>query len=284
MSNNNDINNMDNGLLPKIWGPHMWVALHSITFNYPRNPTKDDKERYQKFFELVGYVLPCQYCAQSYREFINSGDTKLTNEILQNRKTLSEWLYKVHEAVNKKLDIDYGITFEDVERRYESYRAACDHQEGNKLSANCNMTVKHSCTTGDSCTIQSNKTKSFKVANIKDCPIIPIKIAKHFIKYARIRGLNEKEFYIINNYEIYKKNNAEWNKRNIECSEIINKMRLEGLPSIETTGKWIGFPTVQELKLIVRLSSNLTKHKLIEIISKLPDCKCEFRKIYKLVH
>lgn len=269
MEHNNNNNNLDSGLLPKIWGPHMWVSLHSITFNYPNDPTKDDKKRYKSFFELVGYVLPCSYCAESYRKFISEGETQLTDNVLENRKTLAEWLYKVHEAVNKKLDIDYGITFEDVEMRYESYRAACDHQEGNKLSTKCNMTAH-------------KKAQSYKVANIKDCPIISIKIAKHFIKYARMRGLNDKEFWLINNIESYKKDPATWNKRNIECSEIINKMRVEGQPSIESDGKWSGFPTLSELQLIMRLSSNLTKHKLIEIISKLPDCDCNFQKVYKL--
>ena len=261
--------NMNSGLLPKIWGPHMWVSLHSITFNYPSEPTKDDRERYKNFFELIGYVLPCSYCAESYRKFISEGETKLTNKVLDNRKTLAEWLYKVHEAVNNKLDMDYGITFEDVKMRYESYRAACDHQVGNKLSSKCNMTLVKS-------------TQPYKVANIKDCPIISIKIAKHFIKYARMRGLNEKEFWLINDIESYKKDTATWNKRNIECSEIINKMRIEGIPSIETNGKWSGFPTLSELQLIMRLSSNLTKHKLIGIINKLSDCKCDFQKVYKL--
>jgi hypothetical protein len=263
--------NIDTGLLPKIWGPHMWVALHSITFNYPVNPTEDDKERYKKYFELIGYVLPCSYCAESYRYFITNGETKLIDNVMKNRKSLTEWLYKVHEVINEKLDIDYGVSFEDVETRYESYRAACDHQEGNKLSAKCDMTARR-------------KTISYNIANTKDCPLIPIKIAKHFIKYARTRGLDEKEFYLINNLDVsdnYKKDPALWNKRNIECSEIIDKMKLEGIQSLESSGKWIGFPTLFELQLIMRLSSNLTKHKLIEIIRKLPDCRCEFQKLYK---
>ena len=31
---------MDNN---KIWGPDAWLFLHTITFNYPENPSEQDK-------------------------------------------------------------------------------------------------------------------------------------------------------------------------------------------------------------------------------------------------
>ena len=36
---NNDYNSND-GILTTIWGPAMWHFLHSMSFNYPNNPTK----------------------------------------------------------------------------------------------------------------------------------------------------------------------------------------------------------------------------------------------------
>ena len=33
----------------KIWGPHAWIFLHSITMAYPENPTDNDK-KYMKIF------------------------------------------------------------------------------------------------------------------------------------------------------------------------------------------------------------------------------------------
>ena len=35
---------------PKIWGPPGWLFLHTITFNYPTNPTEEDKKYYKNFF------------------------------------------------------------------------------------------------------------------------------------------------------------------------------------------------------------------------------------------
>ena len=262
-------NTNNNGLLPKIWGPHMWVALHSVSFNYPLHPTEEDKKAYKIFFQSLGHVLPCSYCASSYRNFISHGLTQLTDDVLENRDSLTKWLYYVHEAVNKKLGVDYGINYDNVVERYESYRAACDHQQDNKLIKMCDTTA-------------DKRTLSFNIANVKDCPVIPIKIAKRFIKYAKMRGLEETEFYIINDPNSID-NHAMWKRRNQECEEIINKMRLKGINSVETTeGSWHGLPTIDELRLIMRLSSNLTKNKLASLINKLPDCQCNFEKIYKL--
>ena len=35
---------------PELWGPGAWKFLHSITFNYPKEPTSRDKEYHAKFF------------------------------------------------------------------------------------------------------------------------------------------------------------------------------------------------------------------------------------------
>ena len=37
-------NSANNGLLTKIWGPHLWKSLHCIAFGYPSNPTDDEKK------------------------------------------------------------------------------------------------------------------------------------------------------------------------------------------------------------------------------------------------
>ena len=46
------------------WGKAMWVPLHAITFNYPINPTLEDKKRYSSYFRQTGHILPCKYCGK----------------------------------------------------------------------------------------------------------------------------------------------------------------------------------------------------------------------------
>ena len=43
----NDFNSGD-GMLTSVWGPSMWHTLHTISFNYPVIPTKEQKVKYYK--------------------------------------------------------------------------------------------------------------------------------------------------------------------------------------------------------------------------------------------
>ena len=52
----------NNGMMTSIWGPPMWHFLHCISFNYPVNPTKEQKKNYYKFYSNLVNVLPCKYC------------------------------------------------------------------------------------------------------------------------------------------------------------------------------------------------------------------------------
>ena len=38
---------------PKIWGPHAWVFLHTITLNFPENPTPEQKKYYKDFLYFL---------------------------------------------------------------------------------------------------------------------------------------------------------------------------------------------------------------------------------------
>ena len=264
------MNEQESGLITKIWGPHAWITLHSVAHCYPLNPTIEDKQNYKQFFQLVGYILPCFHCKDSYNEIIKVGITQLNDDVLKNRNTLTKWLYCVHEAVNKKLGIEYNVSYEEVCARYESYRGSCNSKDiANVLGCDADV---------------DKKTISYKVENIKDCPVIPIKVARHFTKYAKMRDLPDSEFILFNKLiQNFREDTKLWKQRNEECHNISKQMNLHGTPWIEPNGKWKDLPSIEETKLILRLSSNISLTKLIEIIKKLPDCNCEYKKIYKLV-
>ena len=272
--------NNSGGMLTKIWGPSMWVTLHTVSFDYPNKPTQEDKIKYRQFYESLAFILPCIYCRKSYTEFLKAGNTKLTDEIFDNTESLTKWVYYLHEAVNKKLGVDYGVTYDDVVKRYESYKANCSQKE--KLPTD----NKKGCSVP-----KDRKAQSFKIAHSKDCPIIPYKLARHFVEYAKERGIGDDEFYIIDLCHSHKYNKLDnlkedkniWDKRNKECCEITLEMQTHGIHPLEASGKYKDLPTVNELKLIIRLSSNLNKDKLIQIAKQLTGAKCEYSKIYKLI-
>jgi len=114
-----------NGMQTRVWGPAGWVFLHCIAQNYPQEPTSAQKEHYRSFFRLVGTVLPCRYCRESYQQFIDEPGTILDDNVMKSRATFSKWLFDVHNKINKKLGIKESITFKQVTDKYESFRSKC---------------------------------------------------------------------------------------------------------------------------------------------------------------
>ena len=53
---------------PKIWGPPAWEFLHTITFNYPDNPSLQDKQNHRMFFDSLKNVIPCPNCKKHYKQ------------------------------------------------------------------------------------------------------------------------------------------------------------------------------------------------------------------------
>jgi len=123
---NKDFNAPD-GFLTSVWGPALWHALHTISFNYPINPTDKDKENYRDFMLSLVNILPCKYCRENlvnnYKEY------PLTMECMKNRNKFSRYVYKLHETINKMLGKKSGLSYCDVRERYEHFRARCTEEK-----------------------------------------------------------------------------------------------------------------------------------------------------------
>ena len=253
------MNNNDNGFITKIWGPHFWKTMHFISFSYPNNPTIEDKKYYKQFFESLCHVLPCSYCRVSCEYFISTEPTKLTDEVLTNRETITKWLYLLHERVNQKLGVEYNVTYDEVVDKYESFRAICvPNMPGCIMPADL-------------------KAKSYQNDSSKDCPIISKTIAMAISEYAEKRGIKFDKLDYYNNLKNIK-NSKEWMERNEECKKIIYDMRNKGISSLEITGEYKGLPTKDELILISKLCTNMSKNELIKITELLDKpVKMEYR-------
>jgi hypothetical protein len=120
--NKNDYNSSD-GMLTSVWGPSLWHSLHTISFNYPVYPTKEQKRHYLDFFRSLKHVLPCKYCRENYKKNIKT--VPLNMPTMKSRETLSRWLYELHEEINKMLHKNSNLTYDQVRTRYEMFRARC---------------------------------------------------------------------------------------------------------------------------------------------------------------
>ena len=114
-----------NGFVTSIWGPMMWSILHIISFNFPVEPTEEQKDQYFTFFNTLKYVLPCGPCRQNLANTLKKEELYLSREtVFENRQTLSYWVYKLHCEVNELLDKD-SPPYESVVEFYEHFRAKC---------------------------------------------------------------------------------------------------------------------------------------------------------------
>ena len=111
------------GMLTSIWGPSMWHYLHTMSFNYPVKPTKNDKKYYREFILNLQYTLPCKYCRENLSRNFKIHHLAICN--MKTRDTFSRYIYQLHEVVNKMLGKKSGLSYCDVRERYEHFRARC---------------------------------------------------------------------------------------------------------------------------------------------------------------
>jgi hypothetical protein len=114
------------GFITYVWGPSLWMTLHTISLNYPCHPTAEQKMQYKQYFDSLGHVLPCGKCRDNLVS--NLSCTKYGEDVFENRDTLSRWVYDLHDSVNKMLGKKTPITYDAMRHTYENFRARCSLQ------------------------------------------------------------------------------------------------------------------------------------------------------------
>ena len=118
----NDFND-SNGMLTTVWGPPLWHFLHTMSFNYPVNPTCEDKKYYKDFICGLTHVMPCKTCRDNLKKNLKKYPI---SPYLKNRHTFSKYIYNLHEILNRYLKKKSGLTYNQVRNRYEHFRARCN--------------------------------------------------------------------------------------------------------------------------------------------------------------
>jgi hypothetical protein len=155
------------GMLTTVWGPSLWHFLHTMSFNYHVEPTKEQKHHYRDTILNLENVLPCKYCRINLDK--NFKQLPLTMADLNNRDTFSRYVYHLHELINKMLGKKSGLSYCDVRERYEHFRARCTVNEPVKEKG---------------CTEPLKGTKSKGIIQIipKDTPCESIQIDQQCLK------------------------------------------------------------------------------------------------------
>ena len=152
------------GMLTSVWGPSLWHVLHTMSFNYPNEPTREDKQNYKNFILNLQNVLPCKYCRINLKS--NFKQLPLTMECMKNRYTFSMYIYNLHEIINKMLNKKSGLTYDDVRERYEHFRARCGKKNKKKTKFIKSMKLNKTKKKHKGCTEPIHKVKSKGVVHI----------------------------------------------------------------------------------------------------------------------
>jgi hypothetical protein len=115
------------GMMTKIWGPLQWTFLHTMSFNYPVNPTIEDKKHYRDYVLNLRYILPCKYCRINLANNLKKKPLQMCH--MASRETFSRYIYELHEVVNRMLNKNSKLTYCDVRERYEHFRSRCTEEK-----------------------------------------------------------------------------------------------------------------------------------------------------------
>jgi len=118
----------------KFWGPSGWKLLHYTVECYPNKPTNEQKANIQTFFNVLGEVLPCKYCRESFKEYIGK---RPIEDSVNSKESLCKWMYDIHNLVNGKLR-KQGLLhsknpkYKMVRQRYKQYLKDPGFKAGNE--------------------------------------------------------------------------------------------------------------------------------------------------------
>lgn len=87
-------------LPPEVWGPVFWCTLHIVSLAYPNEPTYAEKRAAKDFFNSFTQLLPCPVCKEHFREVIA---LLPVDTWLDNRASITEWVWMLHNRVNARL-------------------------------------------------------------------------------------------------------------------------------------------------------------------------------------
>ena len=136
--------NSGDGMLTSVWGPSMWHYLHTMSFNYPVEPSKENKHYYKEFVKNLQYTLPCKYCRINLKNNFKAHPIKECH--MKDRESFSRYVYELHELVNQMLNKKSGLKYCDVRERYEHFRARCSNEKPKIFKFNKTKKKEKGCT------------------------------------------------------------------------------------------------------------------------------------------
>jgi hypothetical protein len=110
----------------RTWGPPLWKILHGLAEALGNQPVAmlatDEAHEIVFILRDVEKIMPCQLCRNHYHQWRKDHPLeeidKLRGHML--KTGVREWLYNLHENVNRSRGIESGITLDMIPEMYKN--------------------------------------------------------------------------------------------------------------------------------------------------------------------
>lgn len=99
-----------------VWGPQLWHNIHCIALNYPKDPSKQDKENYKIFYSNLDQIIPCSSCSIHYQENIQNFSM---DQSLNTTMDLFNFTINFHNLVNEQTNKSF-FSLDDAIQLYQN--------------------------------------------------------------------------------------------------------------------------------------------------------------------
>jgi len=89
--------------------------MHIASLGYADEPTYAEKRAAKEYYSALMYMLPCPVCRDHFKEILK---VLPVDSWLDNRKSLTEWVWMVHNQVNQRLNKPQ-LTQDEFFKRYQ---------------------------------------------------------------------------------------------------------------------------------------------------------------------
>ena len=104
---------------PKVWGPHYWFFLHTVTMCYPHRPNTITKKKYYDFIHNFPMFIPIESISTHFSQLL---DQYPVSPYLDSRDAFIRWMHFIHNKINQRLEKPNISLSKFYENYYEQYK------------------------------------------------------------------------------------------------------------------------------------------------------------------
>ena len=110
------------------WGPLLWKLLHGLAEKLgtqkPDILAADEAREIVFILRGIEVIMPCEKCRRHDHEYRvkNPYDLFMQRRGLGLKRGVREWLYNLHEMVNKRNGVESRLLLEDLEPMYKDVK------------------------------------------------------------------------------------------------------------------------------------------------------------------